>query len=86
MARYSIDVKRSAARELGRIPKRDLRRILRRIRSLEAEPRPHGCEKLSAQERYRIRQGDYRIVYSVDDAEHNVVVVKIGHRRDVYRR
>lgn len=86
MARYSIDVKRSAARELGRIPKRDLRRILSRIRSLEKEPRPHGCEKLSAQERYRIRQGDYRIVYSVGDAEHNVVVVKIGRRRDVYRR
>ena len=86
MARYSIDVKRSAARELGTIPKLDLRRILRRIRSPETEPRPHGCEKLSAQERYRIRQGDYRIVYSVDDAEHNVVVVKIGHRRDVYRR
>ena len=85
MARYSIDVKRSAARELGNIPKRDLRRILSRIRSLEMEPRPHGCEKLSAQERYRIRQGDYRIVYSVDDAERHVVVVKIGHRRDVYR-
>jgi len=85
MARYSIDVKRSAARELGRIPKRDLRRILSRIRSLGGEPRPHGCEKLSAQERYRIRQGDYRIVYSVDDAERDVVVVKIGHRRDIYR-
>jgi len=86
MARYSIDVKRSAARELGRIPKRDLRRILRRIRSLGDDPRPPGSEKLSAQERYRIRQGGYRIVYSVDDAEHNVVVVKIGRRRDVYRR
>jgi len=86
MARYSVDVKRSAVRELGRVPKRDLRRILSRIRSLETEPRPHGCEKLSAQERYRIRQGDYRIVYSIDDSERNVVVVKIGHRRDVYRR
>ena len=86
MARYSIDVKRSAVRELGRIPRRDLRRILRRIRSLGDDPRPPGSEKLSAQERCRIRQGDYRIVYSVDDAEHNVVVVKVGHRREVYRR
>ena len=85
MARYSITVKRSATRELRRIPKRDLRRVAKRIRSLATEPRPCGCEKLSAQERYRVRQGDYRVVYSVDDAERVVCVVKVGHRREVYR-
>lgn len=56
-----------------------------RIAALADDPRPHGCEKLSALERYRIRVGDYRIVYAVEDAELVVWVVRIGHRRDVYR-
>jgi mRNA interferase RelE/StbE len=85
MARYEVYLKRSAAKELGRIPRTDLRRVVARIRSLAKEPRPAGSEKLSAQERYRIRQGDYRIVYSVQDDERTVWVVKIGHRREVYR-
>ncbi len=85
MARYRIDIKRSAARELARIPKTDLRRIVRRIRSLARDPRPRGSEKLSAQERYRVRQGDYRVVYAIDDAERQVLIVKVGHRRDAYR-
>ena len=85
MARYSLTVRKSAAREIGRIPKPDVRRIARKIRSLAAEPRPHGCEKLSGQERYRVRQGDYRVVYSIDDAQRIVCIVKIGHRREVYR-
>ncbi|OGD16600.1 MAG: addiction module antitoxin, partial [Candidatus Aminicenantes bacterium RBG_16_63_14] len=69
-----------------RIPQKDLARIIERIRSLEQNPRPHGCEKLSALERYRVRQGDYRIVYAVDDGEKSVDVVKIGHRSEGYRR
>lgn len=79
-------IRRSAADELGSIPKRDLCRIVGRIRSLEDEPRPHGCEKLSAQERYRIRQGDYRIIYSIDDAGSIVEIFKIGQRSEIYKK
>jgi mRNA interferase RelE/StbE len=86
VARYSVLVKKTAADELSRIPKKELLRIIERIRSLEENPRPFGCEKLSAQERYRIRQGNYRIVYSIDDDGRTVEVFKIGHRREVYRR
>jgi len=62
-----------------------LLKIVERIRSLEEDPRPFGCEKLSVQERYRIRQGNYRIAYSIDDNSRAVEVFKIGHRREVYR-
>ena len=86
MGNYKVLIRKSAADELGRIPKKDLRRIVERIRSLGDEPRPHGCEKLSAQERYRVRQGDYRVVYSVDDSIQTVEVVKIGHRSEIYRK
>lgn len=86
MEKYRVFLRKSAADELGRIPKKDLVRIIERIRLLEHDPRPRGCEKLSALERYRVRQGDYRIVYAVDDDEKTVDVVKIGHRREVYRR
>ena len=85
MARYEVYLKRSAAKELGRIPRTDLRRVVARIRSVAKEPRPHGSEKLSGQERYRVRQGDYRIVYSVQDDERTVWLVKIGHWREVCR-
>jgi mRNA interferase RelE/StbE len=85
MGKYRVLVRKSAADELARIPKKDLRRIVERIRSVEEKPRPQGSEKLSAQERYRIRQGDYRIVYSVDDAARTVEIFKIGHRSEIYR-
>lgn len=85
MAKYRVLIRKSAVDELGRIPKKDLRRIVERIRSLGDKPRPHGSEKLSAQERYRIRQGDYRIVYSVDDTVRTVEIAKIGHRSEIYR-
>jgi mRNA interferase RelE/StbE len=85
MAEYNIFFKQSAVKDLDRIPKKDLQRIIRRIRLLKENPRPPGCEKLSARERYRIRQGKYRIVYSIQDDQLIVWVVKISHRRDVYR-
>ena len=86
MASYSLDIKRSAARELAGLPKQDRARIITRIQALAHEPRPAGCEKLSGQERYRIRQGDYRILYEIHDDGLIVMVVKIGHRREVYRK
>lgn len=86
MARYELLIKPSALRELQAVrSKQDRRRIARRINALGDEPRPSGCEKLSGQPRYRVRQGDYRVVYEVDDQRRIVTIVKVGHRRDVYR-
>ena len=73
-------------REIEAIPqKRQRQRIVSRIRTLAGDPRPPGCEKLTGQDRYRVRQGQYRIVYSVEDDALVVYVVKVGHRSDVYR-
>lgn len=85
MASYKIEIKRSAARELERLPLKDRRRVVSRIKGLAREPRPYGSQKLSGEQSYRVRQGDYRVVYTVDDAEPTVTVFKIAHRRDVYR-
>ena len=86
MASYSLVVKASAAKELEAVArKKDRQRIVVRIRTLARVPRPPGCEKLSGRELYRIRQGDYRVLYAVDDAEQAVTVVRVAHRRDAYR-
>ena len=85
MASCEVRLKRSAEKELRALPRVDLTRVVDPIAALAAEPRPPGGEKLSGSEKYRIRQGDYRIVYSVDDRALRVEVVKIGHRREVYR-
>jgi mRNA interferase RelE/StbE len=86
VAKYRILIKPSAVKEIEAIsPKKDLQRIVSRISKLANNPRPPGCEKLSGQEKYRIRQGRYRIVYSIEDQDLIVHVVKVGHRKDVYR-
>ena len=85
MAKYKITIKKSAAKELQDIPGKDLQKIVKHIQSLALNPRPIGLQKLSARQQYRIRQGDYRIVYSIDDKELLVDIVKIGHRREIYR-
>jgi mRNA interferase RelE/StbE len=82
---YKVLIKPSAAKELETIPKKDRGRIATKIASLAFNPRPSGCEKLSTQEEYRIRQGRYRAIYSISDVEKTVLVVKVAHRRDVYR-
>ena len=84
-ASYSVVIKREAEKELRKVPRPDLQRIVRRIAALGSEPRPVGSQKLSTLERYRIRQGDWRIVYEIEDQARLVTVVKIGHRREVYR-
>ncbi len=86
MAKYNIEFKPSVWKDLDDIPKADRRRILHRIRALSNDPRPVGSQKLSGQEKYRIRQGDYRIIYSIEDDKLIVVVVKVGNRREVYDR
>ena len=85
MAGYKVGIKRSAAKELEELPLRERRRVVRRIYALANDSRPQGCEKLSGDEKYRVRQGSLRIVYEVDDRRSAVTIVKIGHRRDVYR-
>ena len=85
MAEYKIYFKKSVLKDLQSILKKDIKKILKVIESLSNDPRPSGCRKLSGQERYRLRQGQYRIIYSIQDDEISVWIVKIGHRKDVYR-
>ncbi|MFG1495218.1 type II toxin-antitoxin system RelE/ParE family toxin [Saccharospirillum sp. HFRX-1] len=86
MASYKLVVRKSVAKDLRSIPNKDVARLLQRLEELRENPRPIGSEKLSGQERYRIRQGVYRIIYEVTDELLVVTVVKVGHRRHVYKR
>jgi mRNA interferase RelE/StbE len=85
VASYRLLIKPSAAKELEAVPKRDRRRVVARIQSLRNDPRPPGSEKLSGHDLYRVRQGNYRVLYSVDDSDETIILIKIGHRREVYR-
>lgn len=86
MEKYKVSIKRSAVKEIEAIPqKKERQRIIRRIGQLANDPRSPGSKKLSGHDKYRIRQGSYRIVYRIVDNELVVVVVKVGHRKDVYR-
>jgi mRNA interferase RelE/StbE len=85
MAEYEICFKASVEKDFRSIPKKELRKIIHRIEALSKDPKPPGHEKLTGQERYRIRQGLYRIICSVQNNELTIWVVKVGHRKDVYR-
>ncbi len=85
MAKYSLAFKKSVAKDLRNVPNKDVKRILKSIELLCENPRADGCIKLSGQERYRVRQGDYRIVYEIQDTELIILVVKIAHRSVVYK-
>ena len=85
MARYRLVIRKSVSKDIRGIPKKDVLRILAVIESLANDPRPHGTKKLSGQERYRVRQGNYRILYEIEDDRLIVCVVRVGDRRDVYR-
>ncbi len=85
MAVYKVYFKTSVEKDFTTILKKDLKKILMRIEGLAENPRPWGCEKLTGLERYRLRQRQYRIVYSIQDDEIRVWVVKVGHRKDIYR-
>lgn len=86
MPRYEIVFRRSVAKDLDRIPRRDVRRILKAIRSLADDPRPPQSRKLTGDEKYRLRCGIYRVLYIIEDDRLIVCVVKVRHRRDAYRR
>ena len=85
MAEYKIFFKESVENDFRTIPKKDLQKIILRIKTLAKDLRPPGYEKLTGQDRYRIRQGHYRIVYSVQDEELTIWIVKLVHRNDVSR-
>ena len=85
MAEYRILFRETVYKDLRAVPKGDLTKILDRIASLASNPRPSWSKKLTGQERYRIRQGNYRILYSIEDDILQVWVVNVGHRKDVYR-
>ena len=84
MAAYKIYFRESVEKDFSPMPKEDVQKILRRIEALGEDPRPSGCEKLTGQERYRVRQGRYRIAYSIQNEALTVWIVKVGHRKDVY--
>jgi mRNA interferase RelE/StbE len=85
MAFYNIRFSESVHKDIKKIPQNDVKKILEHIDSLAIEPRPYGYKKLKGQENYRIRQGDYRIIYSIRDIELMILILTIGHRKDVYR-
>ena len=86
MASYRLLIKPSAAKEIESAPRKDRLRIVKRIQDLSSDPRPTGCEKLSGHDdKYRVRQGAYRIVYTVSDVDFVICIVKVGHRKEVYR-
>ena len=85
MASYSLVVKHAAEREIERLPHGVRRLVVRRIQALADDPRPHGSKKLSGREEYRVRQGEHRVVYTIDDASRIVTIVRTAHRSDVYR-
>jgi len=82
---YKILIKPSAVKEIEAIPQRDRQRLIAQIQGLASDPRPPGSKKLSGQDKFRLRQGVYRIVYSVNDDGPSLLIVKVGHRKEVYR-
>ena len=84
MVNYKIEIKKSAAKEISKLPKEAVKRIVEKIQTLSDEPRPNGCKKLSGDEKYRIRVGVYRILYSITDEKLVIFIVKVGHRKEIY--
>lgn len=85
MAEYEILFKESVYKDFRKIPKDDLQKILSKIEKLGVDPRPSGSEKLTGQDLYRVRQGSYRILYTIQDKQLTIWVIKVGHRKDIYR-
>ncbi len=85
MGKYKIELKASAAKEIKKLPNKDIKKILERIEDLSEDPRSSHCIKLSGEEKYRTRVGNYRILYTIEDEVLIVYIVKIAHRKDVYQ-
>ena len=82
---YKVEVRRRAQRALDKLPKTDFQAVVEAMKGLAQTPRPRGIEKVKTTGLWRIRQGDYRIIYAIDDNEQLVTVVRVGHRREIYR-
>jgi len=82
---YNVQILRRAQKELTQIAKPEYERIKEAIQNLAQDPRPQGCKKLTGREGWRIRVGGYRVIYEIDDPQHTLTVLHIGHRRDVYK-
>jgi mRNA interferase RelE/StbE len=82
---YSVGILRRAQKELAQLPKQEYERIKEAIKNLTQDPRPAGCKKLSGREGWRIRVGDYRVIYEINDRQQSLTILHIGHRRDVYK-
>jgi mRNA interferase RelE/StbE len=82
---YKVEVRRRAQRALDKLPESDFQTVVEAIKNLAQTPRPRGIEKVKTTGLWRIRQGDYRIIYAIEDNEHIVTVVRVGHRREIYR-
>ena len=82
---YKVELRRKAQRNLDRLPRDDFNAVLEAVRGLTGTPRPKGVEKIKSAGLWRIRQGDYRIVYSIDDDRETITILRIGHRREIYR-
>ncbi len=82
---YKIELRRKAQRSLDRLPKGDFDAVVNALKGLADSPRPKGVEKIKSAGLWRIRQGDYRIVYSIDDSQRTVTVLRIGHRREIFQ-
>jgi mRNA interferase RelE/StbE len=82
---YKIDIRKTAQRSLDRLQKGDFTAVLEAVSSLAHEPRPRGVEKIKQSDLWRIRQGNYRVIYSIDDIKKLIVILRIGHRREVFR-
>jgi mRNA interferase RelE/StbE len=82
---YSIEILRTAQKQLSKIEQTQQQRIIDAIRELAADPRPSGCKKLSGRPAYRIRIGSFRVVYEIHDKQLLVIVVTVGDRKDIYR-
>ncbi len=82
---YKIELRRRAQRALDRLPKTDFRAVVEAIKELAQTPRPRGVEKVKSTGLWRVRQGDYRIIYAIDDNRQIIIIVRVGHRREIYR-
>ncbi|MBI2853414.1 MAG: type II toxin-antitoxin system RelE/ParE family toxin [Chloroflexi bacterium] len=82
---HKIEIRRQAQRALDKLPKSDFQAVVEAIRDLAQTPRPKGVEKVKTTGLWRIRQGDYRVIYAIDDNEHVITIVRVGHRREVHR-
>jgi mRNA interferase RelE/StbE len=82
---YKIELRRRAQRALDKLPETDFQAVVKAIKDLAQTPRPRGIEKVKGTGLWRVRQGDYRVIYAIDDKQQLVTIVRIGHRREIYR-